>query len=108
MANADRVAAGLTDPCVGWGEPSTAATELKGSPVALTPSLRRASAAPSAEQTRAKTKGLATLMIVNGCSASPALNTVPVTPTTHTPNSSGSAAASAGYTWEGSPSEKSR
>lgn len=90
------------------GERSTAAAELNGRPVALAPTRRRASEAPSARHTSAKTKGLATLMMVNGWSASPAVKTAPLTPTTHTPNMPGSAAASAGYTWEGCPSAVSR
>jgi hypothetical protein len=44
---------------------STAASELNGSPVALTPSCCLAVSGPSAWHTRAKTNGLATLMIVN-------------------------------------------
>ena len=51
---------------------STAASELNGSPVALTQSFCLASSAPSISQTRAKTNGLATLMIVNSCAVSPA------------------------------------
>ena len=44
---------------------STAASELNGSPVAFTPSCCLAASGPSAWQTRAKTNGLATLMMVN-------------------------------------------
>jgi hypothetical protein len=51
---------------------STAASELNGSPVAFTPSRRLAASAPSAWQIRANTNGLATLMMVNRWSASPA------------------------------------
>ena len=50
---------------------STAITELKGSPVLLTPILRRASSQPTAWDTRAKTKGFDTLWIEKGSSASP-------------------------------------
>ena len=53
-------------------------TESKGSPVLLTPSLRRASAGPMASQTRAKTKSLEMLWMVNSCSASPMAKTPPV------------------------------
>src|SRR5215831_1192914 len=44
---------------------STAARESYGSPVALTPSLCLTSSAPSAWHARARTHGLATLMIAN-------------------------------------------
>ena len=40
---------------------SIAMTELNGSPVALTPSLARASSPPSASRTKANTKGFETL-----------------------------------------------
>ena len=50
---------------------STKASELNASPVAFTPSLCRTCSAPSSWHTRAKTNGLATLMIVNSCPASP-------------------------------------
>ena len=50
---------------------STAATELKARPVALTPILSRTACTPSAWQTSAKTKGFETLMIVNSCAVSP-------------------------------------
>ena len=71
-------------------------TESKGSPVLFTPSLRRASAGPRASQTRAKTKSLEMLWMVNSCSASPMAKTRPRTPTTHTPKASGEALANAG------------
>ena len=41
--------------------------ESNGNPVAFTPSFCLASSSPSTSQTRAKTNGLATLMIVNSC-----------------------------------------
>ena len=51
---------------------STEASESNASPVAFTPSFCLASSTPSISHTRAKTNGLATLMIVNSCPASPA------------------------------------
>ena len=57
---------------------STAASELNGRPVALTPTRSRTSSGPSASQTSAKTNGLDTLMIVNSWSASPAAKTRPL------------------------------
>ena len=45
---------------------STAANELKGSPVAFTPIRRRASSSPRAWHTTANTMGFAQLMIVKG------------------------------------------
>ncbi len=48
--------------------------------------------------------GLETLMIVNSCSASPTAWTLPVVPTTQMPNSLLGTRASAGYTFEFSPS----
>ena len=61
---------------IGFDRPSalrsTAATESNGNPVAFTPSFCLASSSPSTSQTRAKTNGLATLMIVNSCPVSPA------------------------------------
>ncbi len=75
---------------------SMAMTESKGSPVLLTPSLRRASSGPSASQTRAKTKSLEMLWMVNSTSASPMAYTPPPTPATQTPKASGGASASAG------------
>jgi hypothetical protein len=51
---------------------STAATESNASPVAFTPSVCLTCSSPSASLTRAKTNGLATLMIVNSCPVSPA------------------------------------
>ena len=50
---------------------STPSSELNGRPVAFTPIFSRTSSAPSAWQTSAKMNGFETLMIVNGCSASP-------------------------------------
>ncbi len=70
---------------------SMAMTESKGSPVLLTPSLRRASSGPSASQTRAKTKSLEMLWMVNSTSASPMAKTPPPTPATQTPKASGGA-----------------
>jgi len=61
---------------IGFDRPSalrsTAATESNGNPVAFTPSFCLASSSPRASQTRAKTNGLATLMMVNSCPVSPA------------------------------------
>ena len=67
MAIAPAFTIGLVRP----GPRSTAASELKASPVAFTPTRRRSSG-PRAWQTRANTNGLATLMIANPWSASPA------------------------------------
>jgi hypothetical protein len=64
-------------------------TESKGNPVLLTPSLRRASAGPSVLQTRAKTKSLEMLWMVNSCSASPTMKSRPWTPATATPEGLG-------------------
>ena len=44
---------------------SMPSSELKASPVAFTPIFWRTSSTPTASQTRAKTNGLETLMIVN-------------------------------------------
>jgi len=52
---------------------STAAMELNGRPVPLTPTRSRTASGPSCSQTSAKTNGLDTLMIVNSRSASPAV-----------------------------------
>ena len=57
---------------------SMAMTESKGSPVLLTPSLRRASSGPRVSQTRANTKSLEMLWMVNSCSASPMAKTPPL------------------------------
>ena len=62
----------------------------------LTPSLRRASSGPMVSQTRANTKSLEMLWMVNSCSASPMAKTRPCTPATHTPKASGEAWARAG------------
>jgi hypothetical protein len=83
---------------------STAASELKASPVAFTPTRRRTSSGPRAWQTRANTNGLATLMIANPYPASPAAWTLPLVPAAQIPNSPAGTAASAGYTRERSPS----
>jgi hypothetical protein len=83
---------------------STAASELKASPVAFTPTRRRTSSGPSAWQTRANTNGLATLMTANSYLASPAAWTLPLVPAAQIPNSPAGTAASAGYTRERSPS----
>ena len=45
---------------------SRASSELKGRPVALTPTRRWISSGPRTSQTSANVNGLATLMIVNG------------------------------------------
>ena len=44
---------------------STAASESNASPVGFTPSFRLTCSVPRSSHTRAKTNGLATLMIVN-------------------------------------------
>ena len=75
---------------------STAITELKGSPVLLTPRWSRAAHEPIAWQTRANTNGLDTLCIENSTAVSPAENTAPPTPTTLIPKRLGAASASAG------------
>src|SRR5271167_2991297 len=75
---------------------STAARALNGRPVALTPSLWRATSAPRTWQISANTNGFDTLMIENGTSQSPLAWTAPFTPTTQRPNRSGGAAARAG------------
>ena len=75
---------------------STAITELNGMPVLFTPSFSRATSAPSASHTRAKTNGLETLWMENGAVASPAVTSSPDVATMHAPNRFGSAAASAG------------
>ena len=75
---------------------STPITESKGNPVLFTPSFWRALAGPSASQTRANTKSLEMLWMVNSCSASPMANTRPCTPATATPKVSGEASARAG------------
>jgi hypothetical protein len=62
VAIAPALTIGLVRPS---GPRSTAASELKGSPVALAPSRSLASSGPRAWQTRANTNGLATLMMVN-------------------------------------------
>src|SRR5271166_531182 len=59
---------------------SMAITELKGRPVLLTPSLRRASSWPRVWQTRAKTKSLETLSMANSWSASPTEKRRPLHP----------------------------
>lgn len=51
---------------------SIAANALNGRPVAFTPTISRTSSAPTASHTSAKTNGLATLMIENSTSESPA------------------------------------
>ena len=75
---------------------STAITESKGRPVALTPSRARASWAPIASQTSANTNGFDTLWMEKGTSASPTACTRPYTFTIATPNRFGDASASAG------------
>ena len=75
---------------------STAESELKARPVALTPIRSRRASGPCRSHTRANTKGFATLMIVNPTSASPIEKTRPVAPTTLIPKRSGATRASAG------------
>jgi len=77
---------------------STAVAELNAKPVAFTPTRRRTASTPTAAQTSAKTNGFETLMMGKTTSASPVRATWPVTDTTLSPNRSGSAAASTGYT----------
>ena len=62
MAIAPGFTIGLVRPS---GPRSTAARELNGSPVALTPSRRLISSGPTVSQIKAKTNGFATLMMVN-------------------------------------------
>ncbi|GAA3349304.1 hypothetical protein GCM10020358_70920 [Amorphoplanes nipponensis] len=91
------IAPGLT---IGFVRPSlpfsTAASELKGRPVALTPSRWRSSCGPTTAQTRANTNGLATLMMVNPASASPTAYVPPRAPTAQIPNRSGGTRVKAG------------
>src|SRR6202035_4318486 len=75
---------------------SMAASELNGSPVAFTPIFFLACSGPSAQQTSANTNGLATLMMANGCLASPAACLVPVTSVSQMPNRPGGTRDSAG------------
>ena len=75
---------------------STAASELNGSPVLFAPIFARAASQPIDWQTSANTKGLETLMIVNGWSVSPAAYTLPLVPITQMPNKSAGIRASAG------------
>ena len=75
---------------------STAASELNGRPVPLTPTRSRSVSGPSSSHTSANTNGLDTLMIVNSWSTSPALNTRPLVPTRQMPKRSGGTSASAG------------
>jgi hypothetical protein len=75
---------------------STAMTELKGCPVASTPSRRSASSGPSASHTSANTNGLDTLWIEKAWSASPTAKDSPRVLATQMPKCAGSAAASAG------------
>ena len=62
MAIAPAFTIGLVRPS---GPRSTAASELKASPVAFAPNRSLASSGPRAWQTRANTNGLATLMMAN-------------------------------------------
>ncbi len=91
------IAPGFT---IGFVRPSSlrsiAETALNGRPVASTPTSAPASAMPIASQTSANTNGLATLMIANSTSASPAVNTLPPTPATQIPKRSLGTRASAG------------
>ena len=75
---------------------STASTELKAFPVALTPTRRFSSSGPSRSHASANTNGLETLMIVNSWSASPAAYVRPLVPTTQMPKSSAGMRSSAG------------
>ena len=84
---------GLVRPC---GSRSTAAAELKASPVALTPTRRRTSSRPTVSHTSAKTKGLEMLIRGKGTEASPEVTTSPPTDATARPNRAGSAADRAG------------
>ncbi|MFY9931942.1 MAG: hypothetical protein WAK82_28445 [Streptosporangiaceae bacterium] len=97
---------------IGFDRPSalrsTKASESNASPVAFTPSWRRTCSAPSVSHTRAKTKGLATLMIVNSCPVSPARQMLPLMPTTQMPNRSAGTRASAGYVCEVFPLTSAR
>ena len=75
---------------------STAISELKGKPVLLTPSWRRASSYPIASHTRANTNGLETLWIENVVSTSPISKDLPRAPTTRDAEQSGDALARTG------------
>jgi len=65
---------------------SIPSSELNARPVAFTPIFCRTASTPRASHTRAKTNGLETLMIVKSYSASPIEWTLPLLPTTQTPN----------------------
>ena len=75
---------------------SMAMTELKGSPVALTPRSSAARRSPAVAQTRANTKGFETLWIEKGTMASPTESTTPLVPVTLAPKASFEARARAG------------
>ena len=75
---------------------SMAITELKASPVALTPSWRWASSWPMASHTNAKTNAFEMLWREKRCVASPTEKVLPPTPTMLTAKSDGSTLASAG------------
>ena len=100
--------AGLTIGFVRPSPRSTASSELNARPVALTPIASRTASGPRAAQTRAKTKGFATLMMAKGVSAFPAAWFSPATLVTQMPNWSGAALSSAGYTPETLPASTIR
>ena len=86
------------------GRSSIAATELNRLPVAFSPTKRATVSGLWVPHMRANTNGLATLMIENSTSASPAAAVRPRVFDTHMPKRSGSTVASDGYTWDTSPS----
>jgi len=92
---------------IGFDRPSalrsTKTSESNASPVAFTPSFCLTCSAPSSSHTRAKTNGLATLMIVNSYPVSPAPKVPPPMPATQMPNRSPGTRASAGYVCDVSP-----
>ena len=75
---------------------SSAITELKGSPVLLTPTTRCTASCPIASSTSASTKALEIDWIVKGAAVSPARWVVPSASTRARPNRAGSASARAG------------
>src|SRR6516165_6912598 len=83
---------------------STAASELKGKPVAFAPSFWRACSGPTAWQTAANTNAFDTLMMENSYSVSPTAWISPLVPATQMPNRSLGTSANAGYTCELLPS----
>ena len=93
VAIAPGLTIGLVRPS-GWS--SIADTALNRRPVALTPTKSSTASGPCTPPINANTNGLATLMIVNSTSASPAATVAPVVLATQIPNRSGSTAASDG------------